>query len=129
VAGNRPVFHGRLIPDPAAVAALHGRKILAFAGIGDPAKFFATVEQAGLAIAQRQAFADHHRFSAEEAAALVMRAEHEGLALLTTEKDHARMAGEPVLAALGKKAHVLPVTLVVDEADLLRKMVLEKLRR
>ncbi len=50
-----------------------------------------------------------------------MRAEHDGLALLTTEKDRARMAGEPLLAALAARAHVLPVTLVVDEADELRR--------
>ena len=48
---------------------------------------------------------------------LIMRAEHDGLALLTTEKDRARMAGEPLLAALARKTHVLPVTLVVEEAD------------
>ena len=60
------------------------------------------------------AFADHHRFSAEEAANLVMQAEHDGLELLTTEKDHARMIGDPALAALAERAHVLPVTLEID---------------
>lgn len=128
-ADNRPIFHGLLTAEPAAVVALQGRKVLAFAGIGDPDKFFATVEQAGIAIAQREPFPDHHRYSAEEAAELIMRAEHEGLALLTTEKDRARMAGDPALAAIGEKAHVLPVTLVVDEADALRNLVMTKLRR
>jgi tetraacyldisaccharide 4'-kinase len=123
------VLHGRLVPEPAAVAALATRKVLAFAGIGDPDKFFATVETAGIAVTQRQAFPDHHRFNAEEAAGLIMRAEHDGLALLTTEKDRARMAGEPVLAALAARAHVLPVTLAVIETDELRALVLAKLRR
>ena len=103
--------------------------MLAFAGIGDPDKFFATATEAGIAVAERQAFPDHHRFTAEEAAELIMRAEHDGLALLTTEKDRARMAGEPLLAALAEKTHVLPVTLAVDEADELRALVLAKLRR
>ena len=76
--------------------------MLAFAGIGDPDKFFATAAAAGIAVAQHRAFPDHHRFTAEEAAELIMRAEHDGLALLTTEKDRARMAGEPLLAALGR---------------------------
>ncbi len=128
-ARNLPVLHGRLVPDPAAVAALKARKVFAFAGIGDPDKFFATVTAAGIAIAQRRAFADHHRYTAEQAAWLIMQAEHDGLALLTTAKDRARMAGEPALAALAAKAHVLPVTLVVEEADELRKLVLAKLRR
>jgi tetraacyldisaccharide 4'-kinase len=58
-----------------------------------------------------------------------MQAEHDGLTLLTTEKDRARMAGDPALAALAERAQVLPVTLVVDEAEELRKLVLQKLRR
>jgi tetraacyldisaccharide 4'-kinase len=124
-----PVFHARLEPDPAAVASLHGRNVLAFAGIGDPEKFFASAAAAGIAVAERRAYADHHRFTAEEAAKLIMQAEHGGLALLTTEKDRARMTGEPLLAALAEKTHVLPVTMVVEEADELRRQMLAKLRR
>jgi len=127
-AGQMPVFHGRLVPDASAVAALKNKNVLAFAGIGDTDKFFATVTAAGIAITQRRAFADHHRYTAEQAAELVMQAEHDGLALLTTEKDRARMAGEPVLAALAAKAHVLPVTLVVDEVATLRALVLKKIQ-
>lgn len=122
-AGARPVLHGRLTPEPTAVSSLHARKVLAFAGIGDPDRFFATAEQAGIAVAERRAFSDHHRFSAEEAAELVMNAEHDGLSLLTTEKDRARMAGDPALAALAAKAHVLPVTMVVEENEKLRALI------
>jgi tetraacyldisaccharide 4'-kinase len=128
-APSLPVFHGRLVPEPAAVAALKALKVLAFAGIGDPEKFFATIDAAGIATAQRKAFADHHRYTAEDAALLIMQAERNGLALLTTEKDRARMAGEPALAALAARAQVLPVTLMVDEATELRALVLAKLRR
>jgi tetraacyldisaccharide 4'-kinase len=129
LAGSRPVFHGRLVPDPAVLAALKSRNVLAFAGIGDPDKFFETLTKAGIAITQRKAFADHHRFTAEEAAELEMQAEHDGLTLLTTEKDHARMTGDPALAALAERTQVLPVTLVVDEAEKLRTLVLGKIRR
>ncbi|MBI1204488.1 MAG: tetraacyldisaccharide 4'-kinase [Rhodopseudomonas sp.] len=128
-AGARPVFRGALVPDPAAVTALQKRRVLAFAGIGHPDKFFATVEQAGIVIGQRKAFADHHRFSAEDAAELVMLAERDGLTLLTTEKDHARMHGDPALAALAAKAQVLPVTLAIEQADALREIVLGRLKR
>jgi len=124
-----PVIHGHLQPNPAAIAELKAHQVLAFAGIGDPDKFFATATQAGISVVERQPFPDHHRFRAEEAAALIMRAEHDGLALLTTEKDRARMAGEPLLAALAAKTYVLPVTLAVIEAEELRALVLTKLRR
>jgi tetraacyldisaccharide 4''-kinase len=124
-----PIFHGHLQPDPAAITELKARKVFAFAGIGDPDKFFATATEAGIEVARRQAFPDHHCFSAEEAAELIMRAEHDGLALLTTEKDRARMTGEPLLAALAAKAHVLPVTLAVIEAEELRALVLATIKR
>ena len=62
-ARGKPVLHARLVPDPAAVTALAGKRVLAFAGIGDPDKFFATVAAAGIEAAQRVAFADHHRFT------------------------------------------------------------------
>jgi tetraacyldisaccharide 4'-kinase len=128
-AGTLPVLRGRLTPDPAAVTALRGRKVLAFAGIGDPEKFFATVQQAGIDIAARRSFADHYRYSAEDAAELVMAAEHDGLTLLTTEKDRARMTGDPALTALAVEAQVLPVSLEVDELGVLRALVAGALKR
>jgi tetraacyldisaccharide 4'-kinase len=118
-----------LVPDTAALGRLQSKNVLAFAGIGDPGKFFDTLTQAGIAVAQRKAFADHHRFTAKEAAELTMQAERDGLTLVTTEKDHARMAGEPGLAAFAARTQVLPVTLVVDGADELRKMALAKIRQ
>jgi tetraacyldisaccharide 4'-kinase len=124
-----PVFHGRLVPDPAAVTSLKGRHVSAFAGIGDPEKFFATALEAGITVTRRRAFGDHHRYTAEEAAELIMQAEHNGLALLTTEKDHARMKGEPLLEALASRAHTLGVTMLVEEAEELRRLVLSRLRR
>ena len=122
-----PVLHGRLVPDAAAVTALKPHKVLAFAGIGDPEKFFATVAAAGIAIATTKSFPDHHRYTAEEAAELVMDCEHESLTLLTTEKDHARMSGDPALSALSARAQVLPVTMAVEEDGELRKLALDAL--
>jgi tetraacyldisaccharide 4'-kinase len=124
-----PVLHGRLTPDLTAVATLKGRHVLAFAGIGDPEKFFATAEAAGIAVTERRTFADHYRYTAEDAGELIMDAEHSGLALLTTEKDRARMAGERLLEALAARAHALPVTMVVEGADDLRQLIMTKLRR
>jgi tetraacyldisaccharide 4'-kinase len=124
-----PVFHAHFEPDPTAVASLTSRQVLAFAGIGDPDKFFTTASEAGISIAERRLFPDHHRFTAEQAAELIMHAEHNGLTLLTTEKDGARMKGEPALAALAAKSRVLPVTLALHKVDELRQLTVGKLRR
>jgi tetraacyldisaccharide 4'-kinase len=128
-APDLPVFHGRLAPDLSGLGGLKARRVLAFAGIGDPKKFFATADAVGIDVAQRAAFPDHHRFTAEEAAELEMRAEHDGLALLTTEKDHVRMTGDPLLQALAARVHVLPVTLQIDEAEALRSMMMKAIKR
>jgi tetraacyldisaccharide 4'-kinase len=118
------VFQGRLEPDRQTLAALGGRKILAFAGIADPTKFFATLDAVGVAVAERASFADHHRYTAAQAQALLDRAPEQNLVLLTTEKDHVRLAGDPPLAALAARAAVLPVRLLVEQEDEFRELVI-----
>ena len=122
-----PVFHGELEPDLAAIEALRGHRVLAFAAIGNPDKFFATLAAAGINVATHRAFPDHHRFTGEEAGDLVMQAEREGLRLVTTAKDHARMGGDPNLAALASRAYVLPVRLKVKEEAAWRDVILRAL--
>jgi tetraacyldisaccharide 4'-kinase len=123
------IFHGRLEAHRQQLEALRGRSVLAFAGIGDPEKFFATLTDAGIAIAERQDFADHHRYTPEEARALLARAERNNLILLTTEKDQVRLAGDPQLAALAARTAALPVRLVIDEEEAFRGLVLKAMKR
>jgi len=111
------VFHGALAPDAAAVASLRGRKFLAFAGIGDAEKFFATLKRAGIDAPVRRGFSDHHRYSAAEARALIRAGEQGKLDLLTTEKDLARLKDDAAVATLAERADALPVTMKIDEAD------------
>jgi tetraacyldisaccharide 4'-kinase len=119
------VFHGRLAPEPDVVAAIGRRQVLAFAGIGNPAKFFATLSEAGVDIAARRSFPDHHRYTAAQAQDLVARADAAGLMLLTTEKDLVRLAGDPQLGLLAARANALPVRLVIEEGDAFRQLVLD----
>jgi tetraacyldisaccharide 4'-kinase len=123
------VFHGRLEPDRDFLATLARRKVLAFAGIGDPGKFFATLDEAGVAVAARASFADHHRYTAAQARALIARAEAAQLLLITTEKDIARLSGNPALAALAAHASALPVRLLIEEQDAFCKMILKVVKR
>jgi tetraacyldisaccharide 4'-kinase len=119
------IFHGHLEPERDTVAALGTRPVLAFAGIGDPEKFFATLAEAGIAVAERVGFADHHRYTAAEAKMLIARADAAGLELLTTEKDLARLAGDTKVAALAARATALPVRLVIEEAAMFRDLILD----
>jgi tetraacyldisaccharide 4'-kinase len=72
--------------------ALAGRQVVAFAGIGRPAKFFATLAEAGLELAAVRSFADHHGYTAADLGRLRAVSAQHGAVLVTTEKDFVRLA-------------------------------------
>ena len=117
-----PVLQGRLAPDPAVLAALTGKNVLAFAGIAHPEKFFATLAAAGIATPVKRAFADHYSFTQSDARELLQLAKRENLLLLTTEKDLARMQGDAACTELAAATTSLPVRLEA-EADAFRDIV------
>jgi len=124
-----PIFHATLEPDVTSVAALKGTKVLAFAGIGDPEKFFATLDRAGIEAQSWRPFADHHRYDFSDAAGLLAEAKRLNLQLVTTEKDRARLTGNADLASLAAQTRTLPVTLQVAEVQAFGKMILSRLSR
>jgi tetraacyldisaccharide 4'-kinase len=123
---NIPILQAYLRADTGFIAELAGRRVLAFAGIGDPEKFFATLAEAGIALAGTRSFADHHRYTPAEAEALCNEAERDGLVLVTTEKDLARLTGEDQLKQLAGRAKALPVTLAFEDEELFKSLLLEK---
>ena len=86
-----PVLRARLVADPADAAALRGRRVLAFAGIARPEKFFASLEEAGAAVVARESFPDHHPFAAAELRRLFDRAARLEAVAVTTAKDAVRL--------------------------------------
>ena len=120
-----PIFQGRLQPDPKALDAIAPHPVFAFAGIGDPEKFFATLREARIDVRLHDSFPDHHPYRGSEILALMVRAEREGLVLVTTEKDLMRLADEPDAAELLDVLRVLPVTLQLAETDAFKKLILD----
>jgi tetraacyldisaccharide 4'-kinase len=123
------IIRARLEPDRGIIAAIGKRKVLAFAGIGNPEKFFATLTEAGVTVVERIDFDDHHCFTADEARDLLARARQDNLMLVTTEKDMMRLNGDRELTALVEHTNALPVRLVVEEQDQFRQLVLGALKR
>ncbi|MCR4818983.1 MAG: tetraacyldisaccharide 4'-kinase [Fretibacterium sp.] len=75
----------RLLP---AAAPAPGRRVLAFSAIGNPESFARSLKDAGLSLAGERRFKDHHRYTAEDLAALCRGARKSGAeALACTEKD------------------------------------------
>ena len=91
-------------------AALRGRPLHAFAGIGRPEKFFAMLRALGLDVAATTAFADHHPYRIAEIADLARGAAAAGAHLITTEKDLVRLGAAP-FAEVRSTIAALPVTL------------------
>ena len=66
--------------------------VAAFCGIARPAQFFAGIEAAGVHLATRAAFADHHPYTAKDLETLIAAGRAGGaVALMTTEKDQVRL--------------------------------------
>jgi len=86
---GKPIFEAAVRPCDGA--RLVGRRFLAFAGIGHPEKFFTSVEEAGGVVAARRPFPDHHFYSRDDLDELVAASRADGLELVTTAKDAARL--------------------------------------
>jgi len=101
--------------------------VLAFAGIGDPARFFGTLTASGVEVVRSRAFADHHAFSKAEIDSLIAEAAREALTLVTTEKDLARLRVGGGLPDWAKEIVPFAVTLEFDDPARLRKFVADQL--
>ncbi len=104
-------------------------KVLAYAGIADPEKFYASLESVGAEPVIRRSFPDHHPLSDDECAELLGSAKSEGLTLVTTEKDAARLKGtgarqDELLAA----SRLLKVKLVFENPKMVEMTLRDTVR-
>jgi tetraacyldisaccharide 4'-kinase len=84
--------------------------VAAFCGIARSSQFFRGLESAGIEIAARRAFADHHRFTSRDLERVIADARTAGAtSAITTEKDRVRM---------GKLASLFPAPLPLLAAGL-----------
>ncbi|THV23263.1 tetraacyldisaccharide 4'-kinase [Peteryoungia ipomoeae] len=113
---GKPVLMAQVQPHD--TGDLVGKRVLAFAGIADPQKFYRTLEGMGAEIVDRQAFPDHHLMDDDDLADLLQRAEAQGLLLVTTAKDQVRLLGAPGRASeLLSKARVVDVDMHFNDPD------------
>ncbi len=89
---------------------LAGGTVVAFAGIGRPAKFFATLAELDCRVAAAHAFPDHHPYGDQEIEDLKTEAAAAGALLVTTAKDAQRLAS-PALDGIT----VLTITVEWDD--------------
>ena len=116
-----PVFRVKLVPK--GVQELAGKKLVAFAGIGRPEKFFATLKGLGAELVATNAFPDHHNFRMSEIAALKKKAKHEDAMLITTEKDFVRLAAQE-----REGIRILPIQAQFESQDAFEQFLRAKLQ-
>ncbi len=86
------VYEAHLLPRPNPEVS--GKRVIAFAGIGRPAKFYATLRQMGCTVVDAHDFADHHRYRPEEIMRICDQAAAQNAVPVTTEKDYVRLPAE-----------------------------------
>jgi tetraacyldisaccharide 4'-kinase len=117
------ILHGKLIATRESMG-FAGRRVFAFAGIGLPEKFKATLQDLGAIVVGWQSFPDHHLYSLKELRRLQTSAQRNGALLLTTEKDFVRIV--PLIDRLNKDQPLpmaLPIDLVFNDSTALEKLL------
>ncbi len=89
--GRRPVFNAMLEPNPADAVRLRDRRVLAFAGIGRPEKFFTSLQHLGATVVQTATFPDHAPYTPDTVMRLVETAHRLNAIPVTTAKDQVRL--------------------------------------
>ena len=109
-----PVLRASLVQGP-EIAALRQRRVLAFAGLAYPDKFFGPLAEAGAELVRRMPFPDHHPYRPHELDSLVAEAKRLDAILVTTPKDAVRLP-----SAIRARVRVVGVGLAwEDEAALM----------
>jgi tetraacyldisaccharide 4'-kinase len=107
---NLPIFQASLRPRPLPATLTTAERVIAFAGIGRPEKFFDTVRETGLTLVQEHRFGDHQPMTAPVWQNLVDQATAASAKLVTTRKDWLRLP-----LAWRDHVAVIDVDLVFDD--------------
>jgi tetraacyldisaccharide 4'-kinase len=97
---------------------LRDRRVVAFAGIGRPEKFFRSLAEGGTLLVAKHAFGDHHRYRRHEILALLAEAAAKDAVCVTTAKDQVRLPAD-----LRPSITILPVAVSWQDPAALARLL------
>jgi len=83
------IFYSKYKPEN--INEIEKKKVIAFAGIGNPGNFFNLLRENDINIVEEIKFSDHHKYSKKEMKNLISKSNKDNAILLTTEKDYFRI--------------------------------------
>ena len=114
------VFKGKNVSEP---PTLTSDKVIAFAGIGRPEKFYDSLREHGIEPIKTFDFPDHHFYDRQELENLLRQAQAEKAELITTAKDFVKIPSQ-----MQPHFKVLEIKIKWEDEDLLRQFIYERIR-
>lgn len=115
-----PIFRGSVVPVRPEVSDTDA---VAFAGIGRPEKFYASMRELGFNLVETVDFPDHHRYTAVELNRLIDKARSKDALLFTTAKDFVKIPTQ-----MQKYFRVLEIEIRWEDEAALSKFILDNIR-
>jgi len=112
-----PILHAHLDLGP-EWRALRGQKVVAFAGIGDPERFYNALMGVGARVMAFHPFGDHYGYAAADIQPMLDEAYNVGAIPVTTAKDAVRLDPDQ-----RQQVNVLNITAVFDDVDALDRIL------
>lgn len=106
------------------IESLHGRKVAAFCGIGNPSGFWKTLTDLGCKLIDSRQYADHHQYQRSDVDDLMKWASHlpADTWIITTQKDWVKLR---IDSLADKPLYALTIALVITEGEELLQRTIE----
>ena len=114
------IFYTKYVPKN--ISNFSNKKIIAFAGIGNPINFFELIKDNNLNLIDYRSFPDHYNYSEKDLNDLILKAKNNDAILLTTEKDYFRINN-----SFKNSIEKLEVKLEIENKDNFIKLLKENL--
>lgn len=114
-----PCFKGKIVPE---LPKLKNNKVIAFAGIGRPQKFYTSLQELGIEIIKTYDFPDHHYYTEAELHNILDEAQKLGVEAITTTKDFVKIS-----PALQNKFKVLEIKMKWEKHKELQDFILSQI--